>query len=295
MPELAIQPLTFSSLRSDWYAANSVMPRAVRHTLAGRKRYCFVGFPRQWIPVFTWFGVPWRDTIAPQRHIPFFSDLGEEQLVAVVERSRREGSLRNLVESASMYDSILSDFLYIADHTAEVDSEQMALERAEIARFSPRRRLLLNGWQSYGRPSVRELERRALAIEAPSSTAVALPCSLTRPYEKSKTHRKIYRLLQEQGYSVDRLHRVVITSLGVIPEELWSQPTVLVYDAGVPDIYRTLRLVRAFFGKARYRSVLDCLHFQPYVDCLRIAQREGLIRELVPVPQRRSRQFYIRP
>ena len=293
-----MEPFAFSDLRSDWYAANQALPRAVRQTVERKRHFVFSGFPRQWIPVFEWFGVPWRATKAPPEHVPFFSDLSEKQLVSIVSKARRKGTLRILVESASMYDPVVSDFLYVLDNTTTLESHAVEADMREVlgdGRRGRRRTLLLNGWQSYGRPSVRAVEQRAMEVEPKSRTAVALPCAIARPYDRSRTHKRIYRLLAEQGHTVHKLHRVVITSLGVIPEELWSTPQVLAYDAGVPDIYRTLRLVRAFFGKADYACVVDCLQFGPYSDVLRIAHREGIIRDLQRVKVPGRRRFHLRP
>jgi len=155
--------------------------------------------------------------------------------------------------------------------------------------------LMLNGWQAYGRPSLRALEAAVMKVEPRSQIAVALPCSLHRPYERSKTHMKIYRILEDHGYSLEMLHRVVITSLGVLPEEVWEYPQVLAYDAGVPDIYRILRLVRSYFGRVKYGFLLDCLQFEPYSDVLRIAHREGIIREIRKIKITGEKRFYLRP
>jgi hypothetical protein len=160
---------------------------------------------------------------------------------------------------------------------------------------SKKRPLILNGWQSYGRPSLRLLEKEVSKVMPKSKIAATLPCSLARPYDRSRTHRKIYSMLKEHGYSIDGLHRIVITSLGVLPEEVWSMPQVLAYNAGVPDIYRVLRLVRKFFGRADYGLVIDCLQFEPYSDVLRIAKREGIIREILKLKIPGRKQFYIRP
>jgi hypothetical protein len=87
----------------------------------------------------------------------------------------------------------------------------------------------------------------------------------------------------------------VLTSLGVIPQELWNSPVVRSYDAGVPDLYRLLRLLRGFFFTHRYSYVLDCSEFAPFSDLLNIVNREGLISDLRRMPVQKSRAFYLRP
>jgi hypothetical protein len=288
--------LEYGSLRRDWYNSNQTLPRLIRQIAEGRRRCVFIGFPRQWIPVFEWFGVPWEKSTSPANYIPFFSDFSENRLVKIVHRSRREGTLRILVESASMYDAVVSDLLYIVDNTVRTESASMQNDLLEATNrcAAKRRPLLLNGWQSYGRPSLRLLESWALAVKPQSSIAVALPCALARPYDRSQTHKKIYRILEDQGHPLKTLHRVVITSLGILPEEVWSMPQVIAYNAGVPDIYRILRLGRAFFGMAKYSLVIDCLQFEPYSDVLNILRMEGVIRKLERIRVQGKRQFFLR-
>lgn len=294
-PEPTRETLEFGSLRNDWYSLNSVMPRAVRGTVNGRRPFCFAGFPRQWIPVFEWYGVPWKGTIGPAGWIPFISSRSESAVVKEVGFARRHGVLRSMVESISVFDSVIADFVYILDHSLDPDVA-IARERDELQRGLAHRRrpLLLNSWQAYGRPAIRALADKAMSLPVSSKIAAVLPCALTRPYDRSKTHRKLYAILKSEGYPVQNLHRIVMTSLGILPEELWSEPEVAGYDAGVPDIYRTIGLARTYFRRHQYEVVLDCCQFPPYSDVLNIVAREGLIKRLVRVPVPKSRAFFVR-
>lgn len=295
--EADIKRVNFSDLRSDWYASNHTLPRLIRGCIEGR--YCieFHGFPRQWIPIFEWYGIAWANSIDPLEYIPFFSDLTEDCIMKIIRQAKEKKSLRILVESATMYDPILSDLLYIIDNTVSLNSIVIEHDCQEIVDKTQKRtgRLVLNGWQAYGRPSVRAIEDAARAVQPRANIAVALPCSRTRPYNKSSTHKKIYKILEGHGYNPDELHRIVITSIGVLPEETWELPQVMTYDAGVPDIYRILRLVRTYFREMQYECVLDCLQFEPYSDVLRIAEREGIIKKIHKIKVPTQKHFYIRP
>jgi hypothetical protein len=283
----------FSSLRTDWYRSNQTLPRAIRHAVNKTRRYSFEGFPRQWIPIFAWFDVPWTKSIAPSEYLPFFSDLNEQKLRAVVRKASKERMLRSMVEAAATLDPVISDCLYILDHTVKrVDSrrcDDCAREPSQA-----RKNILLTSWQAYGRPSVLSLERAVMNLPTRSGGAVILPCSFKRPYNESPTHRRISSQLQKRGYDVRKLHKIVLTSLGVIPEELWDAPAVMRYDAGVPDIYRLLRLLRTFFSVRSYDYIVDCSQFPPYSDLLRIIQREGLITDLRRVNITKRFAFYVR-
>jgi hypothetical protein len=288
----------FSDLRADWYRSNSAMPRYVRQSAEGTRSREFHGFPRQWIPVFEWFRVQWAASIQPASYIPFFSDLSERELMRIVDEARRQGCLRTLVESSSMYDSVVSDLLYIVDNTlpssksAALPDDNTASPKSPVS--DQRSQLLLNGWQSYGRPEVKALDAAMETVRTTKPIAVMLPCSLTRPYDRSRTHKRIYQKLEEAGYQVPDVHRVVVSSLGVIPEELWSTSQVSNYDAGVPDIYRLLRLLRLFFSKNHFEEVVDCLQFEPYTDLLRIVALEGFIPTPIRLKSGRNRGFHIR-
>jgi hypothetical protein len=285
----------FTSLRRDWYLSNQAVPRAIRQTINGTRSYRFYGFPRQWIPLFEWFGVPWHESVRPLEYLPFFSELNEAHITAIVRRARASGRLRNLLETAAASDPIISDCLYRLDNTATAMSTDMVRDLRELeATGGSKHRLLLAGWQSYGRPSVRALEAAVAAVRPRATVAVVLPCAMRRPYDKSKTHRRLYRLLADNGHEVSEMHRIVISSLGVLPEEVWSTPQVLSYDAGVPDVYRLLRLARGYFSAKKYSSVFDCLQFEPYSDVLRIIAGEGAISNLVRLPLMRPAHFWLR-
>lgn len=296
--ELNLEQVDFVTLRADWYNGNSIMPRLVRSCLTGKRNICFCGFPRQWLPVFEWYGLKWKQSSQPKEYIPIFSDLEEQAIVEIIAQARLRGGLRILVESVSMSDSVISDFLYIIDNTIPLPNNLLQIDMAEIHNqneYKRRRRLMLNGWQSYGRPSIRMLDEKVAGIRSDLHFALVLPCALRRPYDKSRTHKKIFNELKARGYDLSIYHKIVVTSLGILPEEVWSEPEVLTYDAGVPDIYRILRLARGFFSKQKYECVLSCLQFEPYSDVLRIMYREGIINRLEQVKIGRPRHFYIRP
>jgi hypothetical protein len=275
--------IDFNALRDDWFKSNQLVPRLVRKVLKARADYCFVSFPRHWIPVFEHFGLAWRQSSPPPEHVPVFSDITEEQTAKLCDLARRAGTSRTFLESVAVLDPIIADFLYIIDNTATEEIAAISDLADETIR--------LTNWQSYGRPDISAL---ICAIDREISvkpTALILPCARKRPYDRSRTHGRVMRRLSELGIDVNNSHRVVITSLGIIPEEFWTHPTVLKYNAGVPDIYRTLRLARRFFRRNCYAKVVDCLEFPPYSDVLRILLNEGAIPQLDRVELRRSRQF----
>jgi uncharacterized protein DUF5591 len=217
--------------------------------------------------------------------MPFLSDYSTAQLEAVILRAEKTGHLRDLVESVIALDPLLADAVYIVDNSVTPRA------RSDLEKFN------FTGWASYGRPEVRAFDARTrTAPMSTATTALFLPCSRRRPYGKSFTHKRIGRTLKSIGLDPggQDVEQVVLTSLGVIPQSLWADPIVLSYDSGVPDIYRLLRLLRDFLASRRFQRVVDCLEFEPYCDLLRIAHREGLFAELLPVKKTRLRRFYVR-
>lgn len=285
--------LSFKSIRNDWYIGNSTLPRAILKCIAGGKEIVFTDFYRQWIPVFEWYGMKWKGSIPPKHYMPIFSEMKQEEVCELTDRAKQHNTLRALVEATSMLDPVVSDLLYIVDNSIPLNNQHLTKD-ADFVISGKSKKLLLNGWQSYGRPSVRVLEQQVMSINPPHQIAVILPCSLKRPYGESRTHQRIYQQLCDKGYDLNKIHKVVITSLGILPEEVWNFPQVLAYDAGVPDIYRLLRLAREWFGKVRYKSVIDCLQFQPYRDILKILQGENLIKNLQRISIAGQSHFFIK-
>ncbi|MDZ4110396.1 MAG: DUF5591 domain-containing protein [Brevundimonas sp.] len=279
---MAEATLSFGALRSDWFYANDIVPRHLVRARAG-ERIMFDGFPAHWLPLIAWCGGVWANAQAPERHLPLVSDAGPRGVEAMVFAARSNNELRTLVEAVACLDPVLADALYIVDQKAapRVDEET----------------LWLTSWASYGRPAVRLFERRVADFRSTNTTALFLPCSRRRPYDKSNTHKRIWTRLEAQGIvspGDPGFDHIVLSSIGIVPRAHWDDPVVQRYDAGVPDIYRLLRLLRAFLKTQRYHRVVDCLSFEPYSDLLRICQSECLFAELAVVPKPRVRRFYVR-
>lgn len=268
--------IAYAELRGDWCRNAQTMARFVDHASRGTTR--LLGFPAQWIPLFELVGADWDEAVPPPEPVPIISDLSFESLLDLIGKAKARNQLRTLVEGIASFDPLVADVLHQLDRRVG--------DQAPTASG----RIMLTGWQSYGRPEIRDFNKRVLARASSSSpTAVLLPCARRRPYGGSKTHRRLLRGLT--GLVSEGADQIVISSLGVVPQEFWADPVVLAYDSGVPDIYRVLRLMRAYFGRAPYASVVDCLEFEPYRDCLRIIQNEGLIGEIRPGSARKIKKL----
>jgi predicted RNA-binding protein len=222
--------------------------------------------------------------------MPIISEISDDQLAGFSRAARENGTLRTFVESITALDPLLADFLYIVDHSADGSRLPIATSTLDGSKL-----IRLSSWQSYGRPEVIAFEAAVDQVYKSKPVAVVLPCSRKRPYGASRTHKKIWQALKKVGYEPAAVDQIVITSLGVVPEQLWEHPVAMGYDGGVPDIYRVLRLSRRFFGRNIYTQVIDCLQFAPYSDIFRILRREKILKRLFRGPVLQSRQFYLKP
>jgi predicted RNA-binding protein len=285
-----VRDVSFRDIRQDWYYANQLVPRLFRNWMRRSEQVRFSGFPRQWIPVFEYYGVPWHNCCEPSRYMPLISEVSDEQLARFCSAAKQEGTLRTFLESIAVLDPVLADFVYIVDQSM---TPSLQLPSGPILRDN-QKLIALTSWQSYGRPEVRCFEGAVDQVCKLKSIAVVLPCSRRRPYRNSRTHQRIWRALNQIGYKQVDVDQIVVTSLGVVPEALWEHPVVMGYDAGVPDIYRVLRLARRFFKRNGYEQIIDCLQFAPYSDILKILLLEKIVTNVSSGPVPRSRQFYMK-
>jgi hypothetical protein len=260
--------LRFASIRSDWYAANTLLPRHIVRAVHEGIQLRLVGFPTQWIPVCVHYGLAYGEPRAPLTYLPIFSDLPMSEIARLAEAARTHKADRSLLEAAAALDAVIADLVYIVDH-----------KLAALGRHDPGSggSNLLNTWHSFCRPEVRGLQERMCRHETENHAALLLPCSRQRPYDESRTHARLQRDLREVGHNPDAYAQIVVTALGVVPREYWNHPMVMSYDAGAVDLWRVFQLLRVFFATNRFQTVIDCLSFKPYSDMLQTLHLLDLI------------------
>ena len=133
-----------------------------------------------------------------------------------VRRFLRGGRLRELVESRLPFEPALGEVVRYADGEGYPFSEEHAP-------------VVGNGTRPYGtkesqyRPEMERFRRRFLSrYRAPPGKEILLlvPCSKTKPYSRSPSHRRILRVLSEGG-RLPAIHVLSLTSpLGLVPQEL---------------------------------------------------------------------------
>lgn len=201
------------------------------------------------------------------------SVLGEyQQALETTRRAIERGRLRELVESRLTAEPALAEILRYADRDLATHLEA----RAPVAGGAPMGRYVLA--ESLRRPEMRRFRDRLIErYRPPPSKAVLLlvPCSRTKPYRLSRSHRRFARAWEGQ-LRVERLHVVSVSSpIGLVPRELEDVYPARHYDIPVTGDWseNERELVRAgvrhLLREGHYRSVI--VHLDP--------QEYGFVRE----------------
>jgi archaeosine synthase alpha-subunit len=181
----------------------------------------------------------------------------------LVRAALRAGRLRELVEARLTAEPVLAELLRYADRLLGNVLE----ERAPVTASGTRTYILK---ESQRRPEVVRFRQRFLErYRPPPSKQVLLivPCSRTKPYRSSPSHRRILNALEGVPNRA-RLHVASVTSpLGLVPRELEDVPPARHYDIPVTHEWdederrSVIDAVRHVIGTGGYRSVL--VHLDP--------------------------------
>lgn len=195
---------------------------------------------------------------------------GEAHVAATFDRELRlvraalaHGRLRELVEARLTAEPALAELLRYTDR----DLGALLEERTPVVGTEVRGYVLR---ESTRRPEVRRfLDRLVTRYRPPPSKEVLLllPCSRTKPYRSSPSHRRYLAALDGLP-RLARLHVVSVTSpLGLVPRELEDVYPARQYDIPVTGEWdeeerrRVLRALQHLLDTGRYRAVV--VHLDP--------------------------------
>ncbi|MGB6501282.1 MAG: DUF5591 domain-containing protein [Thermoplasmata archaeon] len=180
------------------------------------------------------------------------------------------GRLRELVESRLPAEPAMAEMLRYADR----DLRELFDQRAPVA-FSESRAYVLA--ESHRRPEMVRFRRRLIERYRPppsKSVLLLVPCSRTKPYRNSRSHRRFAATL-EGIPGLERLHVVSVSSpIGLVPRELEDVPPARHYDIPVTgdwtDSERAMvtEALDHLLRSGTYRAVIVHLDSQEY-DFLR--------------------------
>lgn len=146
-----------------------------------------------------------------------------------VRSSARDGRLRELVEARLTAEPLLAEILRYADrHLGPLLEERTPVAAEGIRGYVLR--------ESQRRPEVRRFRARLLERYRPPAgkrCLLLVPCSRTKPYRSSRSHRRFQRALEGLP-NLEQVHVVSVTSpLGVVPRELEDTYPARHYDIPV--------------------------------------------------------------
>ncbi len=201
-----------------------------------------------------------------------------------VDAALRRGALRELVEARIAAEPTAAEILRYADAGLAALLEG----RAPVVDTGRRRYILA---ESHRRPEMRRFRDRLLErYHPPPSKSVLLlvPCSRTKPYRRSPSHRRFARALEGLPH-LERLHVVSLSSpIGVVPRELEDIPPARNYDIPVTGDWspeeRTVivRGLRHLIERGRYRKIIAHLDPEEYGFVLEaLADRPDVARTVV--------------
>lgn len=181
----------------------------------------------------------------------------------LVRAAAAQGRLRELVEARLTAEPLLAELLRYADR------HLFRLLEERIPVVDPARRTYVLT-ESFRRPEVRRFRERFIErYRPPPSKEVLLlvPCSRTKPYRASRSHRRFARAL-EGAAPLERLHVVSVTSpLGLVPRDLED-----IYPAKQYDIP-----VTGEWNEAERAAVVEAL-----VHLLRVGSYREVVVHLDP-------------
>lgn len=178
----------------------------------------------------------------------------------------RAGRLRELVEARLTAEPLLAELLRYADRgLSDRLEERVPVVGTELRGYVLR--------ESTRRPEVVRFRTRFLERYRPppsKEVLLLLPCSRTKPYRNSRSHRRFAGALEGLAH-LERLHVVSVTSpLGVVPRELEDTFPARHYDIPVTGQWdeeerrAVLEAVRHLRSTGRYRRVVAHLDREEY-------------------------------
>ncbi len=186
----------------------------------------------------------------------------------------RRGLLRELVEARQAAEPANAEHLRYADR----DLYPLLEERTPVTGSGRHTYVLV---ESQRRPEMQRFRARFLERYRPplsKSVLLLVPCSRTKPYRVSPSHRRFAHALEGLA-GVEQVHLVSVSSpLGLVPRELEDVPPARHYDVPVTGDWSpkereyVTRGLDSLLRHGRYRAVV--LHLDP--------EEYAFLREAVP-------------
>jgi archaeosine synthase alpha-subunit len=183
--------------------------------------------------------------------------------LAEARTAARTGHLRELVESRLPAEPAMAEMLRYADR----ELGGLLEERTPVIGEGSHAYVLL---ESHRRPEMARFRRRLLERYRPppaKSVLLLVPCSRTKPYRLSRSHRRFWGALEGLA-PLERLHVVSVSSpIGLVPRELEDLPPARHYDIPVTGDWEdrerasVVEGLRHLAASGKYRTAV--VHLDP--------------------------------
>lgn len=204
------------------------------------------------VPLFVYVGIEVLDTIEDESICSKIPNITEYC------KSLSRGELRVFLEAVASSNALFSDALYQIDfdEIKPIDYDNGMLEKYKVP---------ISCWQSYGRSYILDLDKRISSFKSDKKKALILPCIGQKPYNHSH--------LNIPNYNNSEWHKIVVSSIGIIPEEFWLDKAVMTYQTGMPDIWRVFNLCKNYLENNQYEEFEIWLDYTPYIEIFEYLQK----------------------
>jgi archaeosine synthase alpha-subunit len=203
-----------------------------------------------------------------------------DRAITEVRSAARQGRLRELVESRLPSEPALVEMLRYADQELAGLLEERTPVTGDGTRFYAIA-------ESHRRPEMARFRQRILERYRPppsKSVLVLVPCSKTKPYRASRSHRRFAAALEGLS-ALERVHMVSVSSpIGVVPRELEDVPPARQYDIPVTGSWTEAERhdvesgVRHLLATGAYGSVVVHLDPEEYAFLRPTLERARTVR-----------------
>lgn len=230
----------------DRYGGYLALFKEVSDAIDGGEEVMVTGAPWSWMPLLRYMGA---EVVRP---IAYFGAADNVAAAMLRHQPGPQVLTRSVVEALCALRPETVDALWKVDRQWKTQVRQPAMEREFI--------VTSNG--SFDRPEI-QLYERALAAFRPIKTKVVLvPCAADKPYP-AEMHKAVLARMPDDFYLAN-----ITGVLGIVPMDLW--PVMPHYDSGIPNEWRTMNVVKRYFGEHSHS------HIVVYCDFYNMAIDAGL-------------------
>jgi hypothetical protein len=221
-----------------------------------KEKWLIKNAPLSQVPFLIYFGHEVeKESVHKDINYGLWSIYSIEEILDWIERAQEKSCLRDLIEMFASFTPICSDILM-----------QVDLKGITKDILPEDKKIMVSSFHSYNRSYVRELLDQMSSFKTDKKKCLLLSCSAERPYNTSKTHKEIYAKIE----NLDEYYKVVITTIGVVPEEFWEHPFVLKYNNSYPDLWQVYLRCKKYFSINKFDAYRNFHRYEPFLEIIKL-------------------------